>query len=153
MGTKLVYPNLSYVKLGKWQLANKIEWVTTYRPTIWSNSSNSLYVSFEADLTQQQIDLVNAIMNSADSQGPDNVLMVQNNSYIITDIWEYNQVVASETGIDFRVYYRHSGNLPGNYYPDEIVIVPVGPMGGQRILTNPQKNDLVNAINSRNRWE
>ena len=151
--TKLVYANLPYVKLGKWQLANKIEWATTYRPTIWSDSSNNLYISFEADLTQQQIDFVNAIMNSADPQGPDTQIMLLDNSYILCDVWEYNQTIANEIGIDFRVFYRHSGNLPGNYYPDEIVCVPIGPSGGSRLLTKQQKTAFVDAIISRNRWE
>ena len=153
MGTKLSYPKLPYFKLGKWQLANKIEWATTYRPTIWLGSNDLEHFDFKEDLTQDDIDKVDAIMNSADPQGPDADIMVENNNYIITDVWEYCPTIGAETGIEFRVFYRHSGNLPGNYYPDEIVCVPVSPDGNIRILTNPQRNALVNGINDRSRWE
>lgn len=153
MATKLTYPKMPHVKLGLWQLKNKIKWAVGYRPTIWSGNDDLLHLDFEADLTQQQIDSVDAILNSPDPQGPDVNLMVVNNSYVLCDIWEYRAIISAQCGFDFRVYYRHSGTVPGNYYPDEIVCVPTGPGGSQRILTNQNKKAFTDALAALNRWE
>ena len=153
MATKLTYPKLPHVKLGLWQMKNKIEWATGYRPTIWSGADDVMHLDFAEDLTQEQIDSIDAILNSADPQGPDPSLMLTGNSLIICDVWEYRQMVADETGIDFRVFYRHSGNVPGNYYPDEIVITPIGPGGSVRLLTKQEKGAFEDALTARNRWE
>ena len=151
--TTLTYPKLPHVKLGMWQMNNRIEWATGYRATIMVKPNDSMDLIFEEDLTQDQIDSVDAILNSADPQGPDVSLMLQNNSYILCDIWEYRHIIAAQCGYDFRVYYRHSGTIPDNYYPDEIVCVPIGPGGSQRILTNQDKKAFTDALAALNRWE
>jgi len=152
MPTQLTFPRLPYVKLGLWQLNNKIEWATGHRAS-FDLKTDTMDLGFSEDLTQEQIDAVNSIMGTADPQGPEVELMLTGNSLVLCDVWEYRHVVASEAGIDYQVRYRHSGNLPGNYYPDEIVIIPTGPLGGTRLLTKQERSAFEDAIYSRNRWE
>jgi hypothetical protein len=152
MPTKLTFPKLSYVKLGLWSIRQKIQFATGYTPHIWSNSQN-LFVEFTQDLTTQEEDDVSAIVNHADAQGPNVDLMVVNNSYILRDPWEWRDQIATDTGIDFSLWYRSSG-LVGAGIIDEIVIIPTDSTHtAQRILTNPQKNALVEALTDGNRWE
>lgn len=155
MSTQLTYPRIQSVKLGLWTICNKIEEKIGERPGTWSNNSDT-HFTFQGDLTQEQKDQVDAIVTSPDAQGPDISLMVQNNSYIISDIWEHRAEIAAQTGINFKVFYRFSGTIPGAKYPDEIVLVPCGEppfQDAQRILTNNQKNQFVSAIEDLNRWE
>jgi len=155
MPTQLSYPKLPHVKLGLWSIKQKIN-VALGIPTdeiFMSGNEQYTFVAFIADLTQEQIDVVNSIVNDPDAQGPDTNLQIINNSYIMRDIWVWRQQIATEAGIDFSVWFRPSGTFGSNVM-DEIVVIPTDATHKmQRILTNPQKNNLVAAITSGNRWE
>ena len=153
MPTKLIYPALPKVRLGLWTLKIKLHYYTgelTDNIHIWENST-TLFIEFQIDLSQEQIDWITALLERSDVQGPDGTLILQNNSYIMWDIWECRARIAATCGFDFRIWWDTSGELPGIY--DKIIFTPVGPGGSQRILTNPQKNALVAAIHERDGWE
>jgi len=153
--TRLTYPKLPHVKLGLWSIRQKIFFalgIDTSEISMWADSENT-YVDFQADLTSEQIDTVNAIVNHADAQGPDTNLQIINNAYIMRDIWVWRQQIATESGIDFSVWFRSSGTF-GSGVLDEIVVIPTDPTHTmQRLLTKQQKSALEAAIISGNRWE
>lgn len=153
MSTILSYAPLEHIKLGLWSLRQKIIFKTGYNPIkIWQNS-NSFNMEFVEDLTEQEIGTIDDIVNNPNAQGPDVDLQIINNSYIMRDIYVYRELIAAESGIDFSVWFQPSGTF-GPQVMDEIVIIPTDQTHTmQRILTNPQKNALVNAIISGNRWQ
>ena len=154
MATKLIYPILPYVRLGDWTVRTKIHYYTGIAAEdigLWKNATD-MHLDFKVDLTQEQIDWIDALMLRGDVQGPDTDLIVVNNSYVIYDIWERRDIIASAAGFDFRIWWAASGTLGPNVM-DKIIFTPVGPGGSQRILTNTNKRDLVNAIADLNGWE
>ena len=154
MATKLTYPKLLHVKLGMWSIKQKIHYKTGIAKDqiiMWGNSENT-NIDFLIDLTQQQIDDVNAIMAHEDAQGPDTDLMVTGNSLILLDPYVWHQSNETETGIHHTIWYRESGSFPGRL--DEVVIIPTDATHtAQRIVTKPQKNAIENAIVESFRWE
>jgi hypothetical protein len=151
--TKLTYPKLPKVRLGLWTLKAKIHYYTGLAFEdihIWCNS-DELHIDFQIDLTQEQIDWIGALIQRSDVQGPDGTLIVQNNTYVMWDIWECRERIAAQCGFDFRIWWDTSGEIPGVY--DKIIWTPVGPGGSQLILTNVQKKNLVEAITERDGWE
>jgi len=150
--TKLTYPKLPYVRLGLWTFRAKIQYKTGYTPLTWQDSEN-LYVDFDEDLTQDQIDWIGALVQSEDVQGPDPNLIVTDNTYVMYDIWERRDLIAAACGIDFRIWWDSSGDLGPNVM-DKILFTPIDATGqAVRILTNKQKNDLVAALIAGNGWE
>lgn len=153
MPTKLIYPKLPKVRLGLWTLKTKLSYYTgipTDEIHIWENAT-STFIEFLVDLTQEQTEWIDTLIQRSDVQGPDGTLIVANNSYIMYDLWECRARIAATCGFDFRIWWDTSGELPGVY--DKIVFTPVGPGGSIRILTVPQKNALVSAIHERDGWE
>lgn len=154
MATKLTYPKLPYVRLGLWTFKVKIHYYTGIAFEgihIWADSQN-LYVEFQVDLTQEQIDWITALTERSDVQGPDTDLILVNNSYVLYDIWERRDIIAANAGFDFRIWWDTSGTLGPNVM-DKIIFTPIGPGGSTKILTNTNKRDLVNAIEELNGWE
>ena len=153
MGTKLVYPQLPQVRLGLWTLKIKIQYFTGVPIEdihVWC-SGGAMHIEFKIELTQEQIDWIGTLLKRPDVQGPDGTLILKNNSYVIYDLWECRDRIAAQCGIDFRIWWDTSGEMPGVY--DKIIFTPIGPGGSQRILTKKQKTDLVFAIRGRDAWE
>lgn len=153
MATELSYEPKTHVKLGLWSIKQKIYYATGYKPIkTWQNNT-ALNFIFAENLTPAEIQKIDNIVNHPNAQGPDVSLQLQNNCYIMRDIWVYRDEIATEAGFDFSIWFRSSGIFGSNVL-DEIVIIPTDPTHTmQRILTNPQKNNLVNAIKSCDRWE
>ena len=84
-------------------------------------------------------------------QKPDSNLIIADNSYVIWDIWECRERIAAVSGVDFRIWWDTSGEMPRVF--DKIIFTPVGPGGSQKILTSKEKNNLVAAIHERDGWE
>jgi hypothetical protein len=140
--------------LGLWTFKSKIHYYTGIpfgEIRLWGDSEN-MYVEFQVDLTQEQIDWIGDLVNRSDVQGPDTDLILVNNSYVLYDIWERRDLIAAEAGFDFRMWWDSTGDLGPNV-KDKIIYTPVNANGAIRILTNPQKNALVNAIEQGNGWE
>lgn len=151
MATKLTYPKLpgGY----EWNLAYRLQIQTGYWPNI-SHTANQTVITFAEDLTQGAIDLVNAVMViPATAQDPI-LFEITGNTYILKDIWEYRATLEADAGFNIAVSYRQSGSGPDPNAQDEIVLQPTDPTyQAVRILTNPQKNALVNAVEALGRWE
>ena len=152
MSTQLQYSALTHVKLGIWSIKQKIFYKTGYKPIkVWQNSEN-FNMEFAEDLTPEEIATIDGIVGHPNAQGPDLDLQIVNNTYIMRDIWVYRDVIAAEAGFDFSIWFRSSGAMGTQL--DEIVVIPTDPTHNmQRLLTNPQRNNLVNAIGAGNRWE
>ena len=149
--TNLTYPKPNYVKLGLWTIRAKIEYQTNYRANIWCDSEN-LHLDFNEDLTKEQIDWINALIQREDLQKPDTDLVLVNNTYVMYDIWERKDLIAAECGIDFRIWWDSSGDLGPNVM-DKILFTPISKAtGATRILTNKDKNALVAALTAGNGW-
>jgi len=154
MATKLTYPKLPYVRLGLWTFKVKIHYYTGIpmeEINIWCDSEN-MYIDFQVDLTQDQIDWIGNLVNRSDVQGPDADLVLVDNSYVIYDIWERRDIIAAAAGFDFRIWWDSSGDLGPNVM-DKIIFTPIGPDGSVKILTNLEKKNLVAAIEANNGWE
>ena len=152
MSTHLRYAKLNEQKLGFWSIRQKIKFATGYDCKSYQTDSGFNLV-FTQDLTEQEIGAVDSIVLDQDAQGPDVSLQIQNNTFIMRDIWVYRNEIAAEAGFDFSIWFRSSGTFGPNVM-DEIVIIPTDPTHTmQRLLTNPQKNNLINAIKSGDRWE
>jgi len=153
--TRLSYPKLPHVKLGLWSIRQKINFaleIDTSEISMWGDEENT-YIDFQTDLTQEQIDKINLIVNDPNAQTADVNLQLVNNTYIMRDIWEWRDQIAAESGIDFSVWFRSSGTFGSNIM-DEIVIIPTDPTHTMtRLLTKQQKSALEAAIISGNRWE
>ena len=152
--TKLTYPKLPKVRLGLWTFKRKISYYTGIvfeEINIWQDSQNT-YVIFKVDLTQEQIDWINALVLRPDAQRPDGDLVLVNNSYVLYDVWDQRDRIAAESGVDFRIWWDSSGDY-GPDVMDKIIFTPIGPGGSVKILTNVDKKNLVAAIEAGNGWE
>lgn len=151
MSTKLTYPRLPAGY--EWNLAYRLQINTGYWPNI-SHTSNQTVVTFAEDLSQGAIDLVDAVMAvPATAQEPIKFEMT-GNTYIVKDIWEHRATLEADAGFNIAVSYRRSASPPDPAAQDEIVLQPTDPTyKAIKILTNPEKNDLVAAVNSLGYWE
>ena len=150
MATKLTFPLLPVGS--RWNLMTKIEYKIGKRPSSSTNARETS-LTFADDLTPQEIIDVNAIMADPNTAQDPIVFAVQNNTYILQDVWEWRVKVETEAGYEIAITYGSSGNK-GPGVLDEIVLQPTDPTyQAVRILNNPQKNALVNAIENLGRWE
>ena len=143
MGTKLEFNPLP--EGYRFNLLNKIYMKTGFWPAT-STTSSKTYLNFIEDLTAQQItDVENIIGDGSTCQNPI-VFALSNNRYIIKDIWEYRADIEAEVGFNVAITYRSSGTYGSDVY-DEIVVQPTDPTyQAQLIMTNPQKNTLLGAL-------
>jgi hypothetical protein len=145
MPTELTYPKLpdGY----GWNLSNKIRMRIGYNTTI-SSTANNTYIRFAEDLVQAEIDQVDAFMVDPDAAQNPIESTIEENSYVIKDIWEWRQELETTTGINFAIGYKSSGTFGSKVY-DLIVLVPMDANYENEIaLTNPQKNSVQNTIRS-----
>jgi hypothetical protein len=134
-----------------WNLREKIRLKIGYFPAHSRTTSHS-YLNFDEDLTQQQIDDVDAIVgDGTNAQDPIEFATV-NNTFILKDVHDWRDQLETDAGFEIAITYRQSGNKGDRY--DEIVLQATDPTyQAQRILTNPQKNALENAVANLGRWE
>jgi hypothetical protein len=152
--TKLTYPKLPKVRLGLWTFKVKVHYYTGIvfeEIHVWCNNEE-MHVDFQVDLTQEQIDWINALVQRSDVQGPDSGLVVVDNTYVLYDIWERRDLISAASGVDFRLWWDSSGDFGPNVM-DKILFTPIGPGGSVKILTNQEKRALVDAIGAGNGWE
>lgn len=142
MGTKLTYPPLpdGY----RWNLLNKIHMKTSYWPGT-STTTSETKLNFIEDLTAQEITDVDTIVGDGSTCQDPVIFAMINNKYIIKDVWEWRDQVEADAGFQVAITYRSSG-LKGDAL-DEIVVQPTDPTyQAERIMTNPQKNNLLGAL-------
>ena len=150
MGTKLVYPLLPDEY--RWNLLNKISYKIGKWPGTSSNSTQTK-ITFEEDLTPQEIADVDAIMADPDTAQDPIIFQSTGNTYVIKDTWEYRAELIANIGFEVAITYRSSG-IFGPKVNDQIIVQPTDPTyQAIRILTNPQKNALVNAVADLGAWE
>ena len=150
MPTQLVYDLLP--DGCRWNLLNKIYMKTGYWPRT-SDTSKTTYINFTETLSQQGIDEVNAIVGDGSTACDPVVFAAVDNKYIVKDIWEWKEQLETDVGFEIIITFRSSGTYGPNVY-DEIVLQPSDPTYQvERVLTNPQKNALVNAVADLGSWE
>jgi hypothetical protein len=147
MPTKLTYPKLpdGY----GWNLSNKIRMKIGYKNYISSNANTNTYIHFpDNDLTQDEIDQVDAIMADPNTAQDPIQSTIEENAYHIKDIWDWRSELETTTGINFAIGYYSSGQFGPNVQ-DMIILVPMDENYENEIeLTNPQKNTVANTIRS-----
>jgi hypothetical protein len=151
MSTKLSYPKLpdGY----RWNLLNKIRMATGYWPGTWTTGTNT-YLEFHEDLNQSEIDTVDAIMASPESACDPVEFAITGNTYIVKDIWNYRAQIEAACGFNVAIGYKASETPPDPGALDLIVLQPTDPTyQAVKILTNPEKNALENAIIALGGWQ
>jgi hypothetical protein len=149
MGTKLSYPPLpdGY----RWNLLSKINYKIGKWPGTETNTRETK-LEFIEDLTPQEIIDVEAIMADPNTAQSPIVFEILNNTFILKDVQEWRAELEAAAGYEIAITYRSSG-LQGTAL-DEIVLQPTDPTyQAVRILSNPQKNALVGAVEDLGRWE
>jgi hypothetical protein len=150
MPTTLTYPVLPAGY--KWNMLEKIELKTGYRPRSTASDGNQTRIHFIQDLTAEEIADVDAIVGDGSNAQDPIIFTMTNNTYIVKDIYNWRDQLETETGLNIAITYRSSGNKGSKL--DEIVVQATDPTyQAVKILTNPEKNALVNAIANLGRWE
>jgi len=122
MSTTLTYsfllPATGYI----WNLKNKIFLKTGY----WCRTSqpnSGLRLHFTQDLTPQEEEDVHAIVGDGSTAQSPIEFAMQNNRYIIKDVWDWRSQVENDAGFNVAISYRPSGIYGPDVY-DEIVVQP-----------------------------
>jgi len=148
MSTKLTYDPLpdGY----GWNLANRIKRDTGYWPGI-STTALHTYIHFAEDLTQEQIDAVDALMvDAVGNQDPE--LGVAGNTYVIKDILDWLDFIIQQTGINFFLTYGSSGTF-GDNVNDVIYLKPVESDGVTELILSPNERNTIENIIKQNTGE
>jgi len=152
MSTKLTYPKLpdGY----GWNLSNKIRMKLGYKNGISSNAHKTFIHFPDNDLVQNEIDQVDVFMANPDTAQDPIESTIEDNQYVIKDIWDWRGELETTTDINFAISYKSSGTFGPNVF-DLIVLVPMDENYENEIeLTNPQKNTVANTIRSQmGGWE
>lgn len=115
-------------------------------------AGSSMILRFDRDLTSPELIILNSILAVPDNAyDPVNFATV-NNTFIVKDIWDWRDQIETDTGYNIIITYRSSGSKGSRF--DEIIIQATNSTyDAERILTNPQKNALENAISNLGNWE
>lgn len=100
-------------------------------------------VRFNTALDAAEQTALDEVFAAPDPYAP--TLEISGQTYVILDIWEIQEDIKTETGIDFTIYYTES--VPGSGIRDRIEL------RYNQILTNPARNSIENAIADRMTWE
>lgn len=152
MATKLTYPKLPSGY--RWNVRQRIRLKTGY----WCGSyttANNTYFNFTEDLTEQEKTDVNNIIGDGSTCQDSIEFALVNNRIIIKCIPEWLSELEAQAGFNIALTYRLSGSKGTNPgHPDEIVLQAVDPTYQmEKILTNPEKNDFIAAVEWLNRVE
>ena len=150
MATRLVYPPLpdGY----RWNLCTKIEYKIGKRPSTGTNGRET-WLKWDEDLSAQEITDVDAIMADPNTAQDPIIFQSTGNTFILKDVEVWKAELEVAVGFEVAITYRSSGNK-GAGVLDEIVLQPTDPTyQAIKILTNPQKNALVNAVADLGSWE
>jgi len=151
MATQLSYPALPHQKLGLWSIKQKINIYTGLMPNQIYTTGGYTYFGFAEDLTQEQIDTINAIVTDPNAQGPDVSLQLVNNTLILKDPYVYH-AINEAAGLYYSIWYQASGD--NGIELDEVVIIPTDQTHTMtKVLTNQDKRDFQAAIVDSFRWE
>jgi hypothetical protein len=135
----------------RWNLLQRINLKTGYWPGT-STTSSYTYIKFIEDLTQQEIDDVNAIVGDGTTCQDPVKFASQNNRIIIKDVWEWRDQLEADAGFNVAITYQVSGLKGTN--PDEIVLQATdSTYQAEKILKANERNAFMSAVEGLNRIE
>lgn len=115
-------------------------------------AGDTMTLRFDRDLTSPELTILNSILAVPDDAYDPVDFATVNNTFILKDIWDWRDQIETDCGFNVIITYRSSGSKGSRF--DEIVIQATNSTyDAERILTNPQKNALENAIQDLGYWE
>ena len=157
MATKLTYPKIpidtgeNRAKYWRWNLLQRIRYKTGKHCR--TSTTGVTYIYFDEDLSQAEIDIVNQIMSDYETACAPITFAIQNNTYILRDIYEWKDWFEQQIGFNVIITFRSSGQYGGEVL-DEIVIQATDPTYQfEKILTNQDKKAITDTLQSMWYWE